>query len=86
MVYPVETPSSAAMSPSNGVQESPSSREVVLQQLMVAKTVLLQAVDLVDEHLTSDEQLTVHSKYLPGSTIGAFTCFCMVSNLMRFPS
>ena len=49
---------------------SPTSREVVEQQLSVAKTVLLQAVDLIDNHLTSDEQLTTHSKYMPGSTIG----------------
>lgn len=40
------------------------------EQLGVAKTVLFQAVELLDKHLTSDEQLTVHSKYLPGSTIG----------------
>lgn len=42
-----------------------------MQQLSVAQTVLSQAVDLLDNYLTSDEQLTVHSKFLPGSTIGA---------------
>ncbi len=42
-----------------------------VQQLSVAKTVLLQAVDILDNYLTSDEQLTVSSKFLPGSTIGA---------------
>ncbi|KAF9535523.1 hypothetical protein CPB83DRAFT_888227 [Crepidotus variabilis] len=47
-----------------------SRQEVVEQQLSVAKTVLLQAVDLIDNHLTSDDQLTIHSKYMPGSTIG----------------
>lgn len=40
------------------------------EQLAVAKTILAQAIDLVDKHLTSDEQLIVNSKYLPGSTIG----------------
>ncbi|KAF8203247.1 hypothetical protein BJ912DRAFT_842448 [Pholiota molesta] len=40
------------------------------EQLAVAKTILAQAIDLVDKHLTSDEQLIVSSKYLPGSTIG----------------
>ncbi|KAF9452527.1 hypothetical protein P691DRAFT_660580 [Macrolepiota fuliginosa MF-IS2] len=40
------------------------------QQLSVAKTVLLQAVDLLDNYLTSDEQLSISSQYLPGSTIG----------------
>ncbi|KAF8807229.1 hypothetical protein BYT27DRAFT_7100357 [Phlegmacium glaucopus] len=47
-----------------------SSNEMVAQQLSVAKTVLLQAVDLLDNYLVSDEQLTVQSRFLPGSTIG----------------
>jgi len=38
--------------------------------LFVSQTVLQQAVDLLDSDLLEDEQLTVHSKYLPGSTIG----------------
>ncbi|CCM01647.1 uncharacterized protein FIBRA_03708 [Fibroporia radiculosa] len=38
--------------------------------LEVSTTVLHQAVDLVDNTLTTDEQLTVHSQYMPGSTIG----------------
>ncbi|TFK57472.1 hypothetical protein OE88DRAFT_1651212 [Heliocybe sulcata] len=42
-----------------------------LQQLLtVSTTVLSQAVDLVENILTSDDQLTVSSQYLPGSTIG----------------
>jgi len=64
---PVLTPT---MSSSTSQQTVTSTHEVVKQQLAVAKTVLLQAVDLLDNHLTYDEQLTVHSKYLPGSTIG----------------
>lgn len=40
--------------------------------LFVSQTVLQQAVDLLDSDLLEDEQLTVHSKYLPGSTIGVF--------------
>lgn len=47
-----------------------STDETLFQQMEVAKTVLHQAVDLLDNHLTSDDQLTVHSQYLPGSTIG----------------
>jgi len=43
---------------------------MVAQQLSVAKTVLLQAVDLLDNHLVSDQQLTVQSRFMPGSTIG----------------
>jgi hypothetical protein len=38
--------------------------------LFVSSTVLQQALDLVDNILTNSNQLTVHSKYLPGSTIG----------------
>jgi hypothetical protein len=47
-----------------------SSNEMVSQQLSVAKTVLQQAVDLLDNHLVSDEQLKVQSRFMPGSTIG----------------
>ncbi|TFK41348.1 hypothetical protein BDQ12DRAFT_679310 [Crucibulum laeve] len=54
----------------NGFAAAPESDEAFIQQLSVARTVILQAVDLLDNHLTSDEQLTVSSKYLPGSTIG----------------
>jgi len=38
--------------------------------LFVSSTILQQAVDLVDNVLTDNNQLTVQSKYLPGSTIG----------------
>ncbi|ETW87533.1 hypothetical protein HETIRDRAFT_121883 [Heterobasidion irregulare TC 32-1] len=42
-----------------------------LEQLLdVSTKVLAQAIDLLDNSLTSDDQLTVSSKYLPGSTIG----------------
>lgn len=47
--------------------------EVMEQQLFVAKTLLQQAVDLLDDHISSDKQLTVRSKYMPGSTIGYFS-------------
>lgn len=38
--------------------------------LFVSSTVLQQALDFVDDVLTDNNQLTVQSKYLPGSTIG----------------
>ncbi|KAF8446183.1 hypothetical protein L210DRAFT_3610703 [Boletus edulis BED1] len=38
--------------------------------LSISSTVLQQALDLVDNVLTDNDQLTVQSKYLPGSTIG----------------
>lgn len=46
------------------------SNEMVAQQVAVAKTLLLQAVHLLDNYLVSDQQLTVHSQFMPGSTIG----------------
>ena len=46
--------------------------------LFVAQTVLEQAVDLLDNDLKEDEQLTVPSKFLPGSTIGAFHTRCWI--------
>ncbi|KAJ8596483.1 hypothetical protein M405DRAFT_781515 [Rhizopogon salebrosus TDB-379] len=57
------------------VQQSESHSEIAslspLAQLQfVSTTVLQQALDLVENILTSDEQLTVQSKFLPGSTIG----------------
>jgi hypothetical protein len=64
-------PSSSATSNMASSNKAPAGAdETLFQQLEVAKTVLKQAVDLLDNHLTSDDQLTVHSKYLPGSTIG----------------
>ncbi|KAG6902786.1 hypothetical protein C0995_011273 [Termitomyces sp. Mi166 len=59
--------------PSNHIgQTEPSSGTVtpLTSLLYVSKTVLLQAVDLLDNYLTSDDQLTISSKYLHGSTIG----------------
>jgi len=49
----------------NTQDETPS-----MQLLSVSMAVLSQALDLVETVLTSDDQLTIHSKYLPGSTIG----------------
>ena len=52
---------------SNGHEEEVRNLE---QLLDVSTKVLEQALDLLDNTLTSDEQLTVSSKFLPGSTIG----------------
>ncbi len=40
--------------------------------LEVSTAILRQGVDLVENGLTSDDQLTTHSNYIPGSTIGMF--------------
>ena len=71
----LETPSTPSQMPpplnaEHGSDEYGSGPEIVHQQLAVAKTVLTQAIALLDNHITCDEQLTVHSKHLPGSTIG----------------
>ncbi|KIY51368.1 hypothetical protein FISHEDRAFT_64358 [Fistulina hepatica ATCC 64428] len=49
---------------------SPFHDDVMEQLAFVAKHLLLQAVDLVENHLQSDEQLTVEAQHIPGSTIG----------------
>jgi len=40
------------------------------QLLEVARVVLQQAIELLEKSLVSDNQLTVTSRYMPGSTIG----------------
>ena len=66
--------SSAEVSlPSTNMSTPPSNaerRETLFQQLAVAQTVLSQAINLIDNHLQADDQLCVHSQYMPGSTIG----------------
>ncbi|KAF8624898.1 hypothetical protein AX15_005766 [Amanita polypyramis BW_CC] len=56
--------------PSMSDTDDPESSNSLEKLLFVSKTVLLQAIDLLDNHLTSDHQLTTSSQYLPGSTIG----------------
>ena len=49
----------------------PGADDLSLHRLLEVSTVILQqAIDLVDNDLSSDEQLSVHSQYMPGSTIG----------------
>ena len=76
MVQPQDSEPASSRTSANLSSEhaTPSDRQVVEEQLYVAKTVLQQAIDLLDNHITSDEQLTVHSKFMPGSTIGQFFC------------
>lgn len=75
------------MSFTNNLPKSPDSLEKLL---FVSKTVLLQAITLLEHHLVSDEQLTTNSKYLPGSTIGkhlrhARDHFQLLLNIMASP-
>lgn len=52
----------------NGINDAPPSQ--LSELLFVSSTILQQALDLVDNVLTDNNQLTVQSQYLPGSTIG----------------
>lgn len=55
-----------------------------LHQLQsVSTTVLRQALDLVENTLTQDDQLLVHSRYLPGSTIGMCALHRQISCVER---
>ncbi|KAH8100506.1 hypothetical protein BXZ70DRAFT_907198 [Cristinia sonorae] len=58
---------------SNGADSSASTyvdEAKALERLIeVSSVVLAQAVDLVDNSLVSDEQMTAKSQYIPGSTI-----------------
>jgi len=50
---------------------SAEAEETTLTQLLqVSRIVLRQGIELLDNHITSSDQLTVHSQHLPGSTIG----------------
>ena len=53
----------------SGLQDEATS----LARLLETSTVILrQAIDLVEDGLTSDDQLSIHSNYIPGSTIGRY--------------
>ena len=54
----------------NGSHPSEDQMKNLEQLIDVGTTILNQALDLLDNSLTSDEQLTVHSQYMSGSTIG----------------
>ena len=54
----------------NGSHPSEDQMTNLEQLIEVGTTILNQALDLLNNSLTSDEQLTVHSQYMPGSTIG----------------
>lgn len=62
--------------PSSIIERENSERSSVeakeLEQLLdVGNKIIDQALDLIDNSLSSDEELTISSKFLPGSTIGA---------------
>ncbi|KAI0651596.1 hypothetical protein C8Q79DRAFT_934125 [Trametes meyenii] len=56
-----------ASSEQNGIPDEAASRARLLE---VSTVILRQAVELLEGGLGHDEQLTTHSNYIPGSTIG----------------
>ena len=62
--------SSATLPTENGTRHSEDEMKNLEQLLEVGTIILSQALDLLDNSLTSDEQLTIPSQYMPGSTIG----------------
>ncbi|QRV86184.1 hypothetical protein RhiJN_14202 [Ceratobasidium sp. AG-Ba] len=55
----------------NGSSSQSQDDSLMVEQLTdVARSILNQAVDLLQNTLTDDTQLTYQSKYIPGSTIG----------------
>lgn len=62
--------SSAVLPTENGTRHSEDAMKNLEQLIEVGTIILCQALDLLNNSLTSDEQLTIHSQYMPGSTIG----------------
>jgi len=62
--------SSAVLPTENGTQHSEDAMKNLEQLIEVGTIILTQALDLLNNSLTSDEQLTIQSQYMPGSTIG----------------
>ncbi|KAG9104948.1 hypothetical protein FRC06_005015 [Ceratobasidium sp. 370] len=55
----------------NGTATKPQNQSLVVEQLTeVARSILGQAVDLLQNTLSDDAQLAYQSKYIPGSTVG----------------
>ncbi|CAE6425576.1 hypothetical protein ACGC1H_004782 [Rhizoctonia solani] len=65
---PMTHPESVAVS--NKATRLQDHSMVVEQLTSVARDVMNQAIDLLQNTLTDDKQLTYQSKYIPGSTIG----------------
>lgn len=67
---PILTESSTSDVSQNGQSNEVDETLALSRLLEVSSVVLRQAIDLVQNSLTSDEQLSAPSKYIPGSTIG----------------
>lgn len=63
------SPALATSPEQNGFSDDATARARLLE---VSTAILRQAVNLVEDSLTTDQQLTAHSNYIPGSTIGMY--------------
>ena len=52
-------------------ERAPAEAKELDQLLDVGSKIIDQALDMLENSLSSDEQLSFSSKFLPGSTIGA---------------
>ena len=68
--HPPPAPLSAVPPAQNGSHCPENEMKDVEQLIDVCTSILNQALDLVNDTLTSDDQLDFHSQYMPGSTIG----------------
>lgn len=67
------THQAASSNTASPVTKAQGQSATVVQLTEVAGSVLGQAVDLLENTLSDDEQLVFSSKYIPGSTIGTLT-------------
>lgn len=63
------SPALATSPEQNGFPDDATARARLLE---VSTAILRQAVNLVQDSLTTDQQLTAQSNYIPGSTIGMY--------------
>ncbi|KZV77563.1 hypothetical protein PENSPDRAFT_621082 [Peniophora sp. CONT] len=67
---PEDQATSSSTIENEGSERAPAETKELEQLLDVGNKIIDQALDLIDNSLTSDEQLAFSSKFLPGSTIG----------------
>lgn len=75
------SPTTNGYAPVNGHHSDDGEQLAQLQT--VSTTVLRQAIELVENTLSRDDQLLVHSRYLAGSTIGTYATLMITSSLSQ---
>lgn len=67
-----KTPNPSFKETENDVESATNEQDCLDAARYVATSVLQQGLDFCKDTLNNEEQLTYHSKLLPGSTIGPF--------------